>query len=340
MNQYTKNGALPENQTPWHGKPYYSLDAYCKNTYKEKLYKIALNAGFTCPNRDGTLDTRGCIFCSKGGSGDFAATFTSPVALKPALDSGKERLSEKQTGSKFIAYFQAYTNTYGPVSYLEKIYNTALSEDSVSGISIATRPDCLPKEVLALLKKLKGQYPDKFIWIELGLQTCKEETAVFIRRGYQNSCFEASLYPLYELDIPVIVHLILGLPGETKDDMLSSISYINQLPVWGVKLQLLHILKGTDLASLYEETPNVVCPFPTKEAYINTLIDCIALLRPDIVLHRVTGDAPRSLLLAPLWSTDKKSVLNTLHHEMKLRSVYQGKYYHENPKKENLCQIP
>lgn len=330
MDNPTKNGSLPKNQTPWHGKPYYSLDAYCKNTYGEKLYKIALNAGFTCPNRDGTLDTRGCIFCSKGGSGDFAAILTSPDALKLALDSGKERLSKKQTGSKFIAYFQAYTNTYGPVSYLERIYNAALIDDSVAGISIATRPDCLPTEVTALLKKLKEQYPHKFIWVELGLQTCKEETAVFIRRGYQNSCFESSLYALHALNIPVIVHLILGLPGETKEDMLSSVSYLNSLPVWGVKLQLLHILKGTDLADLYCEKPNAICVFPTKETYISALIDCITLLRPDIVLHRVTGDAPRSLLLAPAWSSDKKGVLNTLHHEMKLRSAYQGKAYHPN----------
>lgn len=336
MDKHTNSGFFI-NHTAWHGKPYYSLDAYCKNTYKEKLYKIALNAGFTCPNRDGTLDTGGCIFCSKGGSGDFAASLTSPEALKQALNSGKERLSKKQTGSKLIAYFQAYTNTYGPVSYLEGIYRAALIDDSVAGISIATRPDCLPTEVLTLLKKLKEQYPHKFIWVELGLQTCKEETAVFIRRGYGNACFESSLHALCALNIPVIVHLILGLPGETKEDMLSSVSYLNNLPVWGVKLQLLHILKGTDLASLYEKNPDTVCALLTKEAYISTLIDCIELLRPDIVLHRVTGDAPRSLLLAPLWSTDKKGVLNTLHHEMKLCSAYQGRCYRPN-KKEDLCQ--
>lgn len=313
----------------WHGKPYYSLDAYLKNTYGEKIYKVALNAGLTCPNRDGRLNTKGCIFCSKGGSGDFAAPLSSPEEFRAAFLSGRRRLMRKTAGAKFIAYFQAYTNTYGPVSYLEAIYRAALEDASVVGISIATRPDCLPKEVLALLKKLKEEYPYKFIWIELGLQTIREQTAVFIRRGYALSCFEAALDALHGLSLPVIVHLILGLPGETKADTLSAISYLNRLPVWGLKLQLLHILKDTDLAKLYFENPQKICVFPDKEAYLDLLISCMEHLRPDMVLHRVTGDAPKSLLIAPLWSGDKRGVLNALHRTMKEQGAFQGRFYHE-----------
>lgn len=321
-----KNTARASFSFPlWHGKPYYSLDAYCKNTFQEKLYKIALDAGFTCPNRDGTLDTRGCIFCSEGGSGDFATSLSSPADFNRALSNGKLRLSKKQVGSRFIAYFQAYTGTYAPISYLDMVYRTALSDPEIAGISIATRPDCLPFEVLELLGTLKRDYPDKFIWIELGLQTIHEQTALFIRRGYTLPCFEKAVSSLQALSIPVIVHLILGLPGETKADILASVSYLNSLPIWGIKLQLLHILKGTDLASLYQENPTKICVFPARDAYLDLLIDCIEHLRSDIVIHRVTGDAPKSLLIAPLWSSDKRGVLNALHQKMKERSAFQGK---------------
>ena len=318
------NAALPPH---WLGKPYYSLDAYCKKTYGEKLYKIALDAGFTCPNRDGTLGRRGCIFCSEGGSGDFATPLTSPEELKKALIAGKQRLSGKQAGSKFIAYFQAYTGTYAPASYIESIYRAALDEDSVAGISIATRPDCLPADVLQVLKALKNDYPDKFIWIELGLQTIHEETAAFIRRGYALSCFEKSIAALDSLSIPVIVHLILGLPGESKEDILASISYLNSKPVWGIKLQLLHILKNTDLGTLYLENPEKFSSFTTRDAYLDTLIECIEHLRSDMVIHRVTGDAPKKLLLAPIWSSDKRGVLNALHQKMKADSAFQGRLW-------------
>lgn len=314
----------------WHGKPYYSLDAYCKNTYGEKVYKIALNTGLSCPNRDGTLDTRGCIFCSSGGSGDFASSLFSPEEFEAGFQAGKQRLSGKHTGSLFIAYFQAYTNTYGPISYLEAIYARALTEPDVLGISIATRPDCLPEEILSLLERLKKQYPDKFIWIELGLQTINAETARFIRRGYPLSCFEKAVQSLNELSIPVIVHLILGLPHETAQDALSAVSYLNALPVWGVKLQLLHILKGTDLAALYNGNPAEFCPLSEKEDYLSLLINCLMQLRPDMVVHRVTGDAPKAYLLAPLWSGDKKGLLNALHRQMKEQHAFQGKQYCSN----------
>lgn len=314
----------------WHEKAYYSLDAYCKNTYGEKLYKIALDAGFTCPNRDGTLDTRGCIFCSAGGSGDFAEKLSSPSDFAHALEEGKKRLSGKQTGNQFIAYFQAYTGTYAPVSYLKMVYQKALSDANIAGISIATRPDCLSKDVLLLLAQLKKAYPNKFIWIELGLQTIHENTATFIRRGYELSCFNQALTELEKLSIPVIVHLILGLPGETKDDMLASVSYLNDKPVWGIKLQLLHILQETDLAKLYFENPDKICTFPDMDTYLDTVIDCLEILRQDMVIHRVTGDAPKSLLLAPKWSSNKRGILNRLHQKIKERSAYQGRLYQKD----------
>ena len=316
----------------WRGKPYYSLDAYCKNTYGQKLYKIALDAGFTCPNRDGVLDTRGCLFCSAGGSGDFASRLDSPEAFKSAFLEGKNQLRKKPENIRYIAYFQAYTNTYGPVSYLREIYTAALDEPETAGISIATRPDCLPDEVLFLLEELKALYPHKFIWIELGLQTIHERTAKLIRRGYPLPCFEAALNRLNALDIPVIVHLILGLPGESSEDMLASVSYLNGLSsqkgaVSGVKLQLLHVLKGTGLGDWYSKAPDKVCCFPRMEQYLDVLIDCLEHLRPDIVVHRVTGDAPAELLLSPAWSKDKRRVLNALHQTMKKRSAYQGRLY-------------
>ena len=308
-------------------KPYYSLDTYIKKTYGRKLYKIAIDAGLSCPNRDGLLDTRGCIFCSQGGSGDFAVKLSETSDFEVCLTEGIERLSSKYTGSGFIAYFQAFTGTYGPISYLKRIYEAALRDDRIAGISIATRPDCLPDEVLVLLKELKECYPYKFIWIELGLQTIREDTAQFIRRGYSLSCFEKAVAVLDAISIPVVIHLILGLPGESEKDMLHAVSYLNRLPIQGVKLQLLHILKGTDLALLYREFPEEICVFPEKEKYIDLLIACIEHLRPDMVIHRITGDAPKVLLLAPLWSANKKDVLNTLHRKMKELSAFQGRLY-------------
>lgn len=313
--------------TDWHGKPYYSLDAFCKNTYGEKLYKVALNAGLTCPNRDGTLDTRGCIFCSTGGSGDFASPIRDVQSFSQAFYESIQKLAGKSTGRKYIAYFQAYTNTYGPIGYLEEIYRLALNEPLSAGISIATRPDCLSDEVLRLLACLKAEYPHKFIWVELGLQTIHETTAAFIRRGYELPCFEEAVTRLRDINIPVIVHVILGLPGESQADMLTTVQYLNKLPVWGIKLQMLHILKDTDLGVLYEQNSSAYTSFADKEAYVALLMDCLMHLRPDIVVHRLTGDAPRRLLLAPLWGSDKRGILNLLHKKMKENSSFQGNLY-------------
>ena len=320
--------------TDWYGKPYYSLNAYCRNTFGQKLYKASLNAGLFCPNRDGTLGRRGCIFCSAGGSGDFAysvldeAGKLSPDSFETAYRKSLSALSFKGTGQMFIVYFQAYTNTYGPVSYLDTLFRLALSQPSAAGISIATRPDALPEPVVELLIRLKKEYPSKFIWIELGLQTIHESSADFIRRGYPLSCFEERVKRLSQADIPVIVHVILGLPGESREDMLATVRYLNRQPLQGIKLQLLYILKGTDLGRLWERDPAAAGSFSTMESYLDTVIASLELLRPDLVVHRLTGDAPRSLLLAPSWSTDKKRVLNTLHRQMAEKQTWQGMLYH------------
>lgn len=311
------------NIPSYRDKPYYSLDAYCKNTFQHKCYKIALNAHMSCPNRDGTLGTRGCIFCSAGGSGDFAVSNQGKsIALQ--LAEGRARFGEKEVGEHFIAYFQAYTNTYAPIAYLRRIYTEALSHPQVCGISIATRPDCLPPEVLKLLGSLKLQYPHKFIWVELGLQTIHQDTADFLRRGYALPCFEEALRQLRLLDIPTIVHVILGLPGENEEHILETIDYISHMHPFGIKLQLLHVLKGTDLADYYLaggfETLN-------KESYLQLLIQCLEHLSPEIVVHRLTGDGPKELLLAPTWSLNKRDVLNSLHTMMKALGARQGRLY-------------
>lgn len=309
----------------WHGKPYYSLDAYCKNTFGHKCYKIALNAHMTCPNRDGTLDTRGCIFCSAGGSGDHAVSM-SGKSIEEQLAEGAALFGKKKTGSHYIAYFQAYTNTYAPLAYLEQVYVQALRSPMVCGISIATRPDCLPPEVLALLASLKERFPGKFIWVELGLQTIHEDTAVLIRRGYPLSCFTESIRNLKVRDIPVIVHVILGLPGETKEKMLETIDFLNTQHPFGIKLQLLHILKNTDLASLYLSGAFSAL---TREAYLELVMECLEHLSPQTVVHRLTGDGPKESLIAPEWSRNKRDVLNTLHRLMKEKGCLQGSIFSE-----------
>lgn len=322
----------------WLSKPYYSLDAYLKYTYKEKYYKLALDGGFTCPNRDGTLGQGGCIFCSAGGSGDFAAR-TTPASIREQLLAGRQLFSEKNTGSRLIAYFQAYTGTYAPVSYLQDMYTAALSLPEVAGISIATRPDCLGADVLELLTELKKHYPEKFIWIELGLQTIHEDTASFVGRGYPLPVFEEAMTALTGRNIPVIVHVILGLPGETPDMMYETVRYLNHIPdirgtsyaalhPFGVKLQLLHILQNTALADMYLENRIAGFSVLSQAEYTDILIHCLELLRPDIVIHRLTGDGPKNLLIAPLWSLNKRNVLNTLHKTMKQRHTYQGRCFY------------
>ncbi len=328
----------------WGEKRYFSLDYYIKETFGEKLYKISLNGGMTCPNRDGTIGTNGCIFCSAGGSGDFAAD--KNLSIKKQLEEGKKLVQNKYSGSAYIAYFQAYTNTYAPVSYLKKIYTEAITEPDIKVLSIATRPDCLSEEIIDLLKQLNQIKP---VWIELGLQTIHKSSADFIRRGYDLDVFEKAVYDLKGAGISIIVHTISFLPyisvenafepslkTESEEMMLETIHYLNQLPIDGIKLQLLHVLKNTDLADIYEDTPFYL---PTMNEYLKLLGSYISHLRPDIVIHRITGDGPKSLLIAPLWTGNKRFVLNRIHQYLKEENIWQGKKYlppHE--RKENLCQ--
>ena len=297
-------------------KPYRSLNEYYREIFGRKAAKISLDGGFTCPNRDGTCGERGCLFCSAGGSGDFAEN--AALSITEQIENGKKQTSDKWKDPAYVAYFQAFTNTYAPVEELRRKYEEALSCDGVEGISIATRSDCLPEDVLDLLAELNQKTK---LWVELGLQTSDEESAKRIRRGYPLSVFEKAVHDLAERKIPVIVHVILGLPGENRETILNTIDCVNRLPVQGIKLQLLHVLSDSDLAKLYEAgnyTPL------TKEEYIALVGDCIAHLREDIVIHRLTGDGDKNTLLAPLWSLRKRDVLNSLHKYLKENNIRQG----------------
>ena len=311
-------------QKIWGEKPYRSLDWQLKTQFGEKVYKLALNGGMSCPNRDGKVGRGGCIFCSEGGSGDFAAD--GHLSVKEQIAIQKEALRHKKTARKYIAYFQAYTNTYAPADYLERIFTEAIEDPEVVILSIATRPDCLPEDVLDLLARLNQQKP---VWVELGLQTMHEESAQIIHRGYDLACFERAVSELRSREIDVIVHTILGLPGEGKEEVLRTIDYLNHMDIQGIKLQLLHILKGTQLGQIYleqKEGQEFISPM-TMEAYIDLVIDCVEHLSPEITIHRLTGDGPKELLLAPMWSTRKRTVLNEIHKELKKRDAWQGKRY-------------
>ena len=297
-------------------KPYRSLNEYYREIFGRKTAKISLDGGFTCPNRDGTCGDRGCLFCSAGGSGDFAEN--AALSITAQVESGKAQTSDKWKDPAYVAYFQAFTNTYAPVEELRRKYEEALSCEGVEGISIATRSDCLPDGVLELLSELNQKTK---LWVELGLQTSDEDSAAFIRRGYPLSVFEKAVHDLAERNIPVIVHVIIGLPGETRETLLKTIDCVNRLPVQGIKLQLLHVLADSDLAEIYEAgnyTPL------SKEEYISLVGDCIAHLREDIVIHRLTGDGDKNTLLAPLWSLRKRDVLNSLHKYLKENNIRQG----------------
>ncbi len=273
------------------------------------MYKIAIDGGFTCPNRDGTLDNRGCIFCSGAGSGDFAENRKDSVTEQ--IEKGKERLSGKIKNGKYIAYFQAFTNTYGPVDELKRKYEEAIRHPDIVAVSIATRPDCLEDDVLDLIEELNHIKP---VWVELGLQTIHEKTAAYIRRGYRLSVFDEAVLRLRRRGITTIVHVILGLPGETRADMLETVSYVGKSGVSGIKLQLLHVLRGTDLEKDYESGRFEVM---SMEDYVNLVADCIAALPRNMVIHRMTGDGDKKTLIAPLWSGDKKRVLNALNKAIK-----------------------
>ncbi|MBQ7204024.1 MAG: TIGR01212 family radical SAM protein [Eubacterium sp.] len=283
---------------------YTTLNSYLKERFGCKVYKVALDGGFTCPNRDGTLDTRGCIFCSAGGSGDFAEDRS--LSITEQIERGKERVSAKTKDGKYIAYFQAFTNTYAPVDVLRAKYTEAISHPDIVALSIATRPDCLGDKVLELLYEMNRIKP---VFVELGLQTIHENTAEYIRRGYPLSCYDKAVEKLHDIGINVVTHLIIGLPFESKEDMLKSVEYVCRVTD-GIKLQLLHILKGTDLAKEYE---NKKFEALTLEEYTDIIVDCVKIIPDSIVIHRLTGDGAKRDLIAPLWSGDKKRVINTIN---------------------------
>lgn len=285
-----------------------TLNQYCKETFGEKLYKLSLNGGMTCPNRDGTLGDRGCIFCSAGGSGDFAPAADLP--LEEQIAQAKARIAHKFRGSRYIAYFQAYTNTYAPVERLKALFEPVITRPDMAALSIATRPDCLPEEVLDLLGALNHIKP---VWVELGLQTIHPETAAYIRRGYDLPCYDRAVRELNARGIHVVTHVILGLPGETRQQMLETVDYVAQSGSGGIKLQLLHVLEGTDLAEDYRAGNFTVM---TLEEYVDLVAACVRRLPEDMVVHRMTGDGPKRILLAPLWSGDKKRVLNALNRAL------------------------
>ncbi len=287
---------------------YTTLNNYLKERFGEKVYKIALNGGFTCPNRDGKIGTRGCIFCSKGGSGDFAES--PDLTITEQIENGKKRLEKKIKNGKYIAYFQAFTNTYAPVERLRKIYEEAINHPDIVALSIGTRPDCLGDDVLALLDELNKIKP---IFVELGLQTINEDTAKYIRRGYTLEVYDKAVADLHKIGINVVTHIILGLPNESKEDMLKSVEYACKVTD-GIKLQLLHILKGTDLAKDYEQGKFEVL---TLEQYTDIIKECVQIIPENVVIHRLTGDGAKKHLIAPIWSADKKTVLNTINRALK-----------------------
>lgn len=302
----------------WGEKRYHSLDFELKRLFGEKVYKLSLNGGMSCPNRDGTLGYGGCVFCSEGGSGDFAASCALPVSLQIA--EAKKRVLSKAPGCRrFIAYFQAYSNTYAPVPKLRALFEEALSCPEIVLLSVATRPDCFSPAVYDLLGELNQRKP---VWVELGFQTMHAASHQWMRTGFSLERFESCVKELHAAGIGVIAHVMLGIPEETPADMLCSIKYLASLPVDGVKLQMLHVLKRTPLGEQYQRSP---FPLLSMEEYTSLVVKALEILPPKIVIHRLTGDGPRELLLAPSWTLRKKQVLNTISQKQKQLDSYQGK---------------
>lgn len=301
---------------------YYSLNEYIRQTYNTKMYKLSLSGGMTCPNRDGLIDNRGCIFCSAGGSGDFTgAALSKDNNIDIQIDTAKALVSRKYSGSDYIAYFQSYTNTYADVNYLRRLFYDVVKRPEIRILSIATRPDCLSSDIIELLAKLNSIKP---VWIELGLQTIHERTAKYIRRGYTLDVFEEAVRNLNRIGIRPIVHMIIGLPGENESMILETAKYLSHCNISGVKLQLLHVLKNTDLAQEYF---NGSVDILSLTQYSEILGKIIKLLPPDCVIHRLTGDGPKNLLIAPLWSSNKKNVINTINRYLQENAIIQGSEY-------------
>lgn len=287
---------------------YLSFNKYLKDKFGQKVYKISLDGGFTCPNRDGKIDTRGCIFCSKGGSGDFAQNRN--LSITEQIESGKKRVEKKIKSGKYIAYFQAFTNTYAPVEILRAKYSEAINHPDIVALSIATRPDCLGDDVIELLDEMNKIKP---VFVELGLQTIHSDSAKYIRRGYSLEVYNEAVKKLKSISVNIVVHIILGLPNESEEDMLESVKYVCQSQIDGIKLQLLHIIAGTDLAKDYEKGLFKTLEF---DEYVELIAKCIAIIPKNIVIHRLTGDGAKKDLIAPLWSADKKRVLNAINKKI------------------------
>lgn len=301
---------------------YYSLNEYIRQTYNTKMYKLSLSGGMTCPNRDGLIDNRGCIFCSAGGSGDFTgAALSKDNNIDIQIDTAKALVSRKYSGSDYIAYFQSYTNTYADVNYLRRLFYDVVKRPEIRILSIATRPDCLSSDIIELLAELNSIKP---VWIELGLQTIHERTAKYIRRGYTLDVFEEAVRNLNRIGTRPIVHMIIGLPGENESMILETAKYLSHCNISGVKLQLLHVLKNTDLAQEYF---NGSVDILSLTQYSEILGKIIKLLPPDCVIHRLTGDGPKNLLIAPLWSSNKKNVINTINRYLQENTIIQGSEY-------------
>ena len=297
-------------------KHYYSLNEYYRQRYGKKVYRLAISGGMTCPNRDGAIDTRGCIFCSAGGSGEFAADASLSVAEQ--LEAAKRRVRQKTSDGLYVAYFQPFSNTYAPVERLRSLYEEAIAPDDIVGLSIGTRPDCLPPEVIDLLAEINGKKP---VTVELGLQTIHETSAAYIRRGYPLAVYDAAVKALHDAGIKVVTHVILGLPHESEEMMLETVSYVGRRTD-GIKLQLLHVIEGTDLEGEYRKG---VFKTLSLEEYARILCRCIEALPEDVVICRLTGDGNKRTLVAPLWSADKKNVLNTVNRMLEDNHVQQGR---------------
>lgn len=288
---------------------YLSFNKYLKDKFGQKVYKISLDGGFTCPNRDGKTGTRGCIFCSKGGSGDFAES--REMSITEQIESGKKKVEKKIKSGKYIAYFQAFTNTYAPVEMLRQKYEKAINHPDIVALSIATRPDCLGDDVLRLLDEMNKIKP---VFVELGLQTIHQKSAKYIRRGYDLSVYDKAVRDLKKIGVNVVVHVILGLPNESENDMLETVKYVCESGANGIKLQLLHVIDGTDLAKDYEKGLFKTLEF---DEYVNLIVKCVKIIPKDIVIHRLTGDGAKKDLIAPLWSADKKRVLNAINKALR-----------------------
>lgn len=309
----------------WGDKRFFSLNYFLRNKFQSKVFKISLDAGFSCPNRDGKISKTGCIFCSERGSGDFAGNRN--FSIKHQFEDIKQMMKKKWKNGKYIAYFQAYTNTYASVDVLKEKYNEAISQENVVGLAIATRPDCLDEDILRLLEEFSKKI---YTWVELGLQTSNEKTAIKINRGYNLKVFERAVKNLRKINIDVVTHIIFGLPGETKEDMLNTIKYISNQDIQGVKYHLLHLMKNTPLVDFYNRGE---LKFLDYDEYIDIICSAIAITPSNIVIHRLTGDAPRNLIIGPMWSLKKWEVLNAIDRTLEERGVYQGcKYQVEDNK--------